>query len=155
MSKLDLGPRNADELAVFAVEELRADIQYEILRAMDREGVTQAELAKRLGCSAAAVSQFLDDDANLTVESVAKLFLALNCQCSVSSRPIAEHLDAAEFSSSATSNEWHYEPIEVAPRSFIDTEALLSSIRLGRRSKRRDFWANDNGQFQDDLEQVA
>lgn len=75
---MGFGPQNKDEALVFASEGLRADIQLEILKALKAQNLSQTALAERLGCSPACVSQFLDDDANLTIESMAKVLLALD-----------------------------------------------------------------------------
>jgi len=88
---MKLGPQNKDEAAVFALEELRADVQYEMLKRMKQLGITQAALAKRMGVSSAWVSQILDDDANLTLESISKVFLALGSRCHVSSFPTEDN----------------------------------------------------------------
>jgi predicted XRE-type DNA-binding protein len=72
------GPGNKNEALVFVCEGLRADIQYEILKALKAQNMSQSALAERLGCSPACVSQFLDDDANLTTDSMAKVLLALD-----------------------------------------------------------------------------
>lgn len=85
---MKFGPQNKDEASVFALEELRADVQYEIMRRMKQLGLTQAALAKKIGTSAAWVSQILDDDANLTLESISKVFLALESKCHISAFPI-------------------------------------------------------------------
>lgn len=82
---MSIGPQNRNEAQTFAFEELRADIQYEILKALKQEGISQSDLAKRLGCSAGCVSQFLDDDANMTLESISKVFLALGRRCVIRS----------------------------------------------------------------------
>lgn len=84
---MSFGPQNRHEALTFAVEELRAALQYEMLRALDEEGVSQSALAERLGCSPSWVSQLLDDDANLTLESIAKVFLAVGRRCVPSTEP--------------------------------------------------------------------
>lgn len=84
---MKLGPQSKNEASVFALEELRADVQYEILKRMKQMGLNQAALARRLGKSPAWVSQILDDDANLTLETIAKVFLALDSKCHVAALP--------------------------------------------------------------------
>src|SRR5262245_190399 len=75
---MGFGPQNKDEALVFACEGLRADIQYQILKALKEQNLSQNALAERLGCTPACVSQFLDDDANLTTDSMAKVLIALD-----------------------------------------------------------------------------
>jgi transcriptional regulator with XRE-family HTH domain len=98
------GPQNKDEALVFASEGLRADIQYEILKALKAQNLSQTALAERLGCSSACVSQFLDDDANLTIESMAKVLLALDRVWVIDSVPCEYAYGAAD----ANESEWSW-----------------------------------------------
>lgn len=61
----------------FVEESVIADVQYEICRLMKEGGVSRAELARRLAVSAPYVTQLLNDDANLTLRTVARVFDAL------------------------------------------------------------------------------
>lgn len=78
-------PRSPEEAEVYAVEELLAETQYCIQSVMGRKKVGRSELAKRLGCSPANVTQMLSEDSNLTLESIAKIFHALEDKVSVKS----------------------------------------------------------------------
>ena len=80
-----LGPRNPEEAEVYAVEELLAETQYCIQSVMGRKKVSRSELANRLGCSPANVTQMLSEDSNLTLESIARIFHALEDKVSVKS----------------------------------------------------------------------
>lgn len=71
-------PKNEREELIYAIEGLKADVQYEMLRALKENGVTQKEISKRLRVSQARVSQMLGDDGNLTIENIARFFHALN-----------------------------------------------------------------------------
>ncbi|ANH06257.1 helix-turn-helix domain-containing protein [Shinella sp. HZN7] len=84
---MNFGPKNHDEAVVFATEELRAQVQYDILRQIKAAGLSQAQLAQRMGVSAAWVSQVLSDDANLTLETIAKIYVALGRKCSLATEP--------------------------------------------------------------------
>lgn len=75
------GPRGRDEEAIFAVEGLLADVQLSIQEAMLDRGVSRSELARRLACSPANVTQLLSEDANLTVQTVARIFHHLGMKC--------------------------------------------------------------------------
>lgn len=44
---------------------------------MDEQSVTQAELAKRMGCTQQYVSNLLKGSSNMTLETIARLELAL------------------------------------------------------------------------------
>ena len=53
-------------------------ITLQVLRCMDEQAVTQAELAKRMGCSQQYVSNLLKGSSNMTLETIARLEKALN-----------------------------------------------------------------------------
>ena len=53
------------------------------MEALGRSGMTRAALAKRLGVSAAAVSQFLSGTRNMTLRTVAAAALAVGCRMDV------------------------------------------------------------------------
>ena len=89
-----LGPRNLKEAEIYAIEELRADIQYCIQSVMGRKNVNRSELATRLGCSPANVTQMLSDDSNLKLESIARIFHALEDKMIVKS----EYLEGGQSS---------------------------------------------------------
>jgi len=54
------------------------EISERIHECMESKGITSAELARRLEVSAAAVSQYLDPQANLTVKTLVKIADAIN-----------------------------------------------------------------------------
>lgn len=129
------GPATVDEALVFAIEELKADTQYEILRALAQAGMTQADLARKLGVSAAWVSQMLGDDANLTIDSIAKIFLALSMQCRFSAGPVEAHFAQVEMPSRLGADVWsHPQKLEHAGFSRsasreTTTAMLMRNIR--------------------------
>jgi transcriptional regulator with XRE-family HTH domain len=86
------GPKNEQERLVFAVEELRADLQLTIQEVMLSKGITRSDLAKRLGCSPANVTQLLAEDGNPTIETVARVFHALGDACQVRSLYLEEQI---------------------------------------------------------------
>lgn len=48
------------------------------LQAMDKQSVTQSGLAKRMGCSQQYVSNLLKGNANMTLETIARIETALD-----------------------------------------------------------------------------
>lgn len=52
-------------------------ITLQVLRAMEEQSVTQVELAKRMGCTQQYVSNLLKGSSNMTLETIARLELAL------------------------------------------------------------------------------
>lgn len=53
-------------------------VTLQVLRGMDEQSVTQAELARRMGCSQQYVSNLLKGSSNMTLETIARLEIALN-----------------------------------------------------------------------------
>lgn len=53
-------------------------ITLQVLRAMDKQSVTQVELAKRMGCTQQYISNLLKGSSNMTLETIARLENALN-----------------------------------------------------------------------------
>lgn len=85
MKKL-FGPKNRKESEVYAIEGLLAETQYCIESVMNRKNVSRSELARRLDCSPANVTQMLSEYSNLRLESVARIFHVLGDTCFVRSR---------------------------------------------------------------------
>lgn len=73
-----VGPRNAEEEELFAIERFRVDVQAALYAAMKSAGIQQKELARRMNVSPAYVTQLFDSGRNLTVRTVAKVCYALN-----------------------------------------------------------------------------
>ncbi|MBR1926902.1 MAG: helix-turn-helix transcriptional regulator [Bacteroidales bacterium] len=53
-------------------------ITLQVLRAMETQSITQAKLAKRMGCSQQYISNLLKGSSNMTLETIARLENALN-----------------------------------------------------------------------------
>jgi transcriptional regulator with XRE-family HTH domain len=53
-------------------------ITLQVLQAMENQSVTQLQLAKLMGCSQQYVSNLLKGSSNMTLETIARLELALN-----------------------------------------------------------------------------
>lgn len=76
-------PRTDEEKEIAEIEKLIFDVQYEISKSMFQQSVSKAELARRLNCTSASVSQWLGDHgANLTLKTIARIFHALEDECS-------------------------------------------------------------------------
>lgn len=72
-----LGPKEGEEEA-YAVEALVFSVQIALQRAMTRKGVSNRDLAERLGMTPARVSQiFATKGANLTLKTIARIQHAL------------------------------------------------------------------------------
>ncbi|MBR3659522.1 MAG: helix-turn-helix transcriptional regulator [Bacteroidaceae bacterium] len=53
-------------------------ITLQVMKRMDEQGVTQKQLAERIGCSQQYVSNLLKGSTNMTLETIARLEKALN-----------------------------------------------------------------------------
>ena len=69
-----------------AQRALAIEIQNIINDALRSRKVTRAELARRMGTSRAHVTQMLDDDRNLTINTIAKALDALDLTLYVEAR---------------------------------------------------------------------
>jgi transcriptional regulator with XRE-family HTH domain len=73
----------------YAAEQAKLDFAVALDRRMKQLGVHRAELARRLGTSAAAVTMALRGDANLTLERMARLAHAVDATVHVHVAPKA------------------------------------------------------------------
>jgi len=53
-------------------------ITLQVFQAMDEQSVTQVELARRMGCTQQYISNLLKGSSNMTLETIARLEIALN-----------------------------------------------------------------------------
>ena len=63
------------------------DFTEALFDAMDQQGISRAELARRLGTSQAYVTRVLRGNANFTLKTMSKLALALEMELEVGLRP--------------------------------------------------------------------
>jgi transcriptional regulator with XRE-family HTH domain len=147
---MKFGPTDANEALIFATEELKADTQYEILRALSNAGMSQADLARKLGVSQAWVSQALSDDANLTIDTIAKIFLGLGLQCHFSSQPVQPHYAQAGMGVRLDESAWTQQRVAASPGMVPRTDKetttamLMRAIRTSCRENRQVMIQNDN-----------
>ena len=66
---------------------LRLKLYEDILRVMEEQGVTRAELASRLSCSKAYVTKLFNDSTNVTLYTLVRIALALGCDVELSLVP--------------------------------------------------------------------
>jgi transcriptional regulator with XRE-family HTH domain len=68
---------DTEGMNLFQQERLTAEVVQLICKTMQSQGVTQSQLAERLGKTKGRVSQILSGDCNLTLRTVADVFTAL------------------------------------------------------------------------------
>lgn len=78
-----------DLMKEFQRERLATEITELISRLMEEQGMSRADLAKRLGVSRARVTMMLRHGTNLTVNTIADIFTALNRTVRAVDRPLA------------------------------------------------------------------
>lgn len=71
----------------FTIEVLKIEITEQIYAAMERQGITKAELANRLNKSRQYVTKMLQGTTNLTLESLYRIVQALNCTLNIEIEP--------------------------------------------------------------------
>lgn len=76
----DFEPSESEQ-EVFAVEAFRVDVQHRIQALMNRKGISQKQLAERLGVSKARVSQIFSHRSNMNVRFLARVFFVLDNEC--------------------------------------------------------------------------
>jgi transcriptional regulator with XRE-family HTH domain len=65
------------------IEVTKIKIAEDIIAALERLSLTQADLASRLGTSRAYVTKILQGTTNFTIDSLARISQALNCRLDV------------------------------------------------------------------------
>jgi transcriptional regulator with XRE-family HTH domain len=83
-----------DELAAVAFHRLLVETQGVLGAAMENGGVSQAQVAAKLGVSKSTVCRYLNDDANLTLRTIARIATAAGDRFHVGSH-VFEHMTAA------------------------------------------------------------
>jgi len=81
-----------ENMRIFQRERLIMEITQAIYAIMEDTDIGKSELARRLGKSAAFVSQVLDGDRNMTLRTVSDIFTALDRQVHIFDRPLTGDL---------------------------------------------------------------
>ncbi len=81
--------------AALASARLRRRVLRALDEGMESSGISQAELARRLGRSRSAVNQVLTGDGNLRIETLAEYLEAMGCELVVSVRVVDDRSDTA------------------------------------------------------------
>jgi transcriptional regulator with XRE-family HTH domain len=71
----------------YRAEVLKLGFAEQVWKLMEQQDLSRAELARRLGTSRAYVTKVFQTTANLTLESMAKIALALDAHVSLELRP--------------------------------------------------------------------
>lgn len=120
---MTFGPKNAEEVVVFAEEGFRVHVQHQVQTRLNELGLTHRDLARRMGVSDQRVSQLLSDSARLTVQTVARIFHHLGREVRLASEE-REHL--------ATALEAHTEEQRALVRLALDDDESADDEECGR-----------------------
>lgn len=74
----------------YQLDSLIFDFNEEICRLMEEKGVSRAELARRIGVNRSYITRILNENANLTVETMVKIVTALGMKIDLITVPIDE-----------------------------------------------------------------
>jgi transcriptional regulator with XRE-family HTH domain len=107
---------------LYAIEGLVTEAGEFIARLMQEQGVTKAELARRLGKSRAYITQMLSGSANLTVRTLAEVAYALGAEVRLEAVPV-EAVERKQERAELPSPVWKV--IEI-PRSLTRADRNLS-----------------------------
>lgn len=91
----------------------------DISRRMDKQNISRGALAERLNATPAYVTKVLRGDVNFTLETMAKLSLAVGGRL---------HVEVVDGSSRFETAEWHYERTKAAPA--VQTERIKFAANL-------------------------
>ncbi len=105
----------------FQAARLETEVTELLCELMEKEGVTRAELARRVGTSPPYVTKVLRGRTNLTLKSVSDLFFALGRSVRIIDRPLDTHSPRLLA-------------LEIATESGKDSAPKPSSTRV-RRSR--------------------
>ncbi len=95
--RLDEFAARIEQTEIFDMETSKYDISEHVFAVMERQGVSKAKLARRLGKSRAYVTKILQGNANFTLESLVKIARALDCRLDVTRVLIPIHQAAPMF----------------------------------------------------------
>lgn len=78
---VNIGPKTPKEERVWAEEKFRIDVQHALYDAMQRCGVTDIELAARLGWNTKRISRVFTDECKLSPRDIAAICHVLGVKC--------------------------------------------------------------------------
>lgn len=80
-------PKDEREALIFAGEDFRVDLQGEIYRLMQEQGLTNKQLAKKIGVKVSRIKRIFANDCNVRPRLLGKVFHALGVKPKLSFTP--------------------------------------------------------------------
>lgn len=74
----------------YLLEGLMIDVTEQIVRVMEKNGMTRTQLARKLGCSNAYITKLLKGSGNLTLKKLLEITIAMDCTISLAFVPKKE-----------------------------------------------------------------
>lgn len=128
------------------IDAAKVELSEQVFQAMQDKGITEAELARRLGTSRAYVNKVLQGSTNFTIESLVKIGVALNCELKLE---FTEARKSDEFSAADVVYIEVEKPIEtpkvIANRFAHENQNVLDFTSF-RENKKLKIVADKNGQ---------
>lgn len=62
------------------IDQAKLELSEQIFQVMENNGISEAELSRRLNVSRAYVNKVLEGDTNFTIETLVKIGIALHCE---------------------------------------------------------------------------
>ena len=121
---------NLEDTVIEAEEDFVIDAQFLIQELMNEQGLSRADLAKRLGVSKARLTQMMRPDANPTLRSVARVAHALGEKLRLRREP--EVVIAKEDALTLIWNEITAHEEEAASVRQVASTKVLRSTRVNR-----------------------
>ena len=109
-------------------------ITLRVLQAMDELSVTQAELARRMGCSQQYVSNLLKGSSNMTLETIGRLEKALNLDIL---RSAISYVSGYNTATGSQKTEYLNEPLSPEDTDKSGTATFVDGYAKGKKQKRK------------------
>jgi transcriptional regulator with XRE-family HTH domain len=101
---------------------------------MDELSVTQAELARRMGCSQQYVSNLLKGSSNMTLETIGRLEKALNLDIL---RSAISYVSGYNTATGSQKTEYLNEPLSPEDTDNSGTATFVDGYAKGKKQKRK------------------
>lgn len=136
----DLLPTNEEEKLIESTEMLVLSVQVALQKIMTMQGVSHAELAGRLGMTAARVSQiFSEKGPNLTLKTIARVAAALGEDFEFLPRRTEKFKSSPIPASFPMTSSWREDTATNDPKLC---ELRISPLRATAALRRGKVWAN-------------
>lgn len=106
--ELEANKKDWEREPVFVSEYLKAEFMNGVWEALERQGLSQSELAERVGWSRQYASRMLKSQMNLTIDTMAKLACALGLRLEIKLHRPDEHLEMVRVPRRGTKNVVHF-----------------------------------------------